>query len=291
MTMRRLINKDNVEVIVHGGCFHGDDVACVALLKLVHKEVNVIRKFKVDVDTETADYILDIGRMDKVNETQVILDHHQGPELIENTEVKHCAFSKLVDRMINPDDKLFKKYLYSTLVLPIAAQDNGQNGSDFGLFPSPLTFVNTMGLSWKDNQKLGDQRFNEVVEMVKAVISNIIKNLEDKIEAINEVTYAISKAEGGVMRLNYYMPWTDVVINYNAGLPKIQLVVFPNNRGEVTVQVVPKKLGSFESWIKIPEGITDTEGCTGQAHGAFAFFEYMDDALIAAKKLVKDADI
>ena len=290
MTMRRLINKDNVTAVVHGGCFHADDVACIALLKLIYNEVNVVRKFKVDVNTETADYVLDIGRIDKVTDSQVILDHHQEPELIDDTQVKHCAFSKLVERIIDPDDKLFKKYLYSTLVLPIAAQDNGQNGADLGLLPSPLSFVNAMGLSWKDNQKLADNRFNEVVEMAKVVISNIIKNIEDKIEAINEVTYAISRAEGGVMRLNYYMPWTDVVINHNAGLPKIQLVVFPNNRGEVTVQVVPKKIGSFESWIKIPEDITDTEGCTGQAHGAFAFFEYMDDALIAAKKLVKDAD-
>lgn len=287
MTMERLINKDEVNIVVHGGCFHADDVACVALLKLVHNKVNVARKFKVDVSTETADYVLDIGRMDKVNDTQVILDHHQGPELIDNTQVKHCAFSKLVERMIDPDDKLFKKYLYSTLVLPIAAQDNGQNGADLSLLPSPLSFVNAMGLSWKDNQKLADNRFNEVVEMAKVVISNIIKNLEDKIEAINEVTYAISRAEGCVMTLNKFLPWTNTVIEHNDGFPKIKLVIFPNNRGGVTMQVVPKKVGSFESWIRIPEGIVDFEGCTGQAHGAFAFFDFMDDAIAAARKLIK----
>ena len=116
---KKLIDKESVNVVVHGGCFHADDVACIALLKLVHNEVNVIRKFKVDVDTETADYILDIGRVDKVSDTQVILDHHQGPELIEDTKVKHCAFSKLVERMIEPDDKLFKKYLYEVLVFTL----------------------------------------------------------------------------------------------------------------------------------------------------------------------------
>ena len=287
MTMRRLINKDFVNIVVHGGCFHADDIACVALLKLVHNEVNVVRKFKVDTDTETADYILDIGRMDKVTVSQVILDHHQDPELIDDTQVKHCAFSKLVERMIDPDDKLFKKYLYSTLVLPIAAQDNGQNGADFGLLPSPLSFVNAMVLSWKDNQKLADNRFNEVVEMAKVVISNIIKNIEDKIEAINEITYAISRSEGGVMTLSRFLPWTDTVIEHNGEFPRIKLVIFPNNRGGVTMQVVPKKVGSFESWIKIPEGIVDFEGCTGQAHGAFAFFDHMDDAIAAGRKLIK----
>ena len=287
MTMRRLINKDFVNIVVHGGCFHADDIACVALLKLVHNEVNVVRKFKVDVNTETADYILDIGRMDKVTDSQVFLDHHQGLEIIDNTQVKHCAFSKLVERMLDADDVVFRKHLFNTLVLPVSAQDNGQNGAELGLMPSPLTFVNAMTLSWKDEQKLSDQRFNEVVDMAMVVIKNIIKNVKDKVEAISEVTYALNRAEGGVMTLSRFLPWTDTVVEYNDGFPKIKLVVFPNNRGGVTLQVVPKKIGSFESWMKIPEGIIDFEGCTGQAHGAFAFFDHMDDAIAAGRKLIK----
>ena len=284
--MKKIINKDNINVVVHGGCFHADDVACVALLKIMHKEVNVSRKFKVDPESENADFVLDIGRMDKVTEDQVFLDHHQGVELIDGTEVKHCAFSKLVDLMIDPNEKLFKKHLFNMLVLPVAAQDNGQNGSELGLFPSPLTFVNAMGLSWKDDQRLSDQRFAEVVEMAVVVIKNIIKTIKDKIEAINGVNHALNRAEGGVMTLSRFLPWTDTVVEYNDGFPKIKLVVFPNNRGGVTLQVVPKKIGSFESWLKIPEGIIDFEGCTGQAHGAFAFFDHMDDAIAAGRKLI-----
>ena len=287
MTMRRLINKDNVTAVVHGGCFHADDVACIALLKLIYNEVNVVRKFKVDVNTETADYVLDIGRIDKVTDSQVILDHHQEPEFIDDTQVKHCAFSKLVERMLDADDVVFRKHLFNALVLPVSAQDNGQNGAELGLMPSPLTFVNAMTLSWKDDQKLSDKRFNEVVDMAMVVIKNIIKNVKDKVEAINEVTYALNRAEGGVMTLSRFLPWTDTVVEYNDGFPKIKLVVFPNNRGGVTLQVVPKKIGSFESWLKIPEGIIDFEGCTGQAHGAFAFFDHMDDAIAAGRKLIK----
>ena len=289
MTMKRLINKDEVNVIVHGGCFHADDVACVALLKLLHKNVNVSRKFKVDIDSEEADYVLDIGRVDKVSDTQVFLDHHQGPEIIDSTQVKHCAFSKLVEHMMDPDDAMFNKYFMNTLVLPIAAQDNGQNGSDFGLVPSPLTFVNAMGLSWKDDQKLNDQRFGEVVNMAMMVIKNIIKTIEDKIEAVDEVTAAIRKMEGGVLVLDRYLPWVDNIIEYNNGDPKVQLVVYPSNRGGYNIQVVPKKGGSFESWLKIPEEVINFEGCSGQAHGAFAFFDTMENAVAAAKQLVKNA--
>ena len=288
---KKLINKNEVNVVVHGGCFHADDVACVALLKLFHKEVNVSRKFKVDLETETADYILDIGRMDKVTDSQVILDHHQAPELIDGTEVKHCAFSKLVENMLDPEAILFKKYLFNTLVLPVAAQDNGQNGAELGLISSPLTFVNAMALSWKDDQKLSDQRFNEVAEMATKVIANIIKAAEDKVEAVNEVTYAINRAEYGIMTMNRFLPWTDTVVEYNDGFPKIKMVAFPNNRGGVTLQVVPKKIGSFDSWLKIPEAIINFEGCTGQAHGAFAFFEHTDDAVAAARKIIKNVGI
>ena len=283
---KKLINKNEVNVVVHGGCFHSDDIACVALLKLVYNEVNVVRKFKVDPDSETADYILDIGRMDKITENQVFLDHHQAPEFIEGTEVKHCAFSKLTERMIDPDNAIFKKHLYNSLVLPVAAQDNGQNYAEFGLVPSPLTFVNAMGLSWKDDQKLNDQRFGEVVNMAMMVIKNIIKTIEDKIEAVDEVNAAIRKMEGCVLVLDRYLPWTDTIIEYNAGDPKVQLVIYPSNRGGFNVQVVPKKGGSFESWINIPESIIDSEGCSGQAHNAFAFFDTVDHAVAAAKQLV-----
>ena len=283
---KKLINKNEVNVVVHGGCFHSDDIACVALLKLVYNEVNVVRKFKVDPDSETADYILDIGRMDKITENQVFLDHHQAREIISGTEIKHCAFSKLVEHMLDADDVVFRKHLFNALVLPISAQDNGQNGAELGLMPSPLTFVNAMTLSWKDDQKLSDQRFNEVVDMAMVVIKNIIKNVKDKVEAISEVTYALNRAEGGVMTLSRFLPWTDTVVEYNDGFPKIKLVVFPNNRGGVTLQVVPKKIGSFESWLKIPESIVVFEGCTGQAHGAFAFFDTMENAVAAAKQLV-----
>ena len=283
---KKLINKESVTVIVHGGSFHADDVACVALLKLVHKGVKVLRKFKVDPESEDADYILDIGKTDIVSDSKVVLDHHQAPEFIEGTEVKHCAFSKLTERMIDPDNVLFKKHLYNALVLPVAAQDNGQNYAEFGLVPSPLTFVNTMGLSWKDDQKLNDQRFGEVVNMAMMVIKNIIKTIEDKIEAVDEVTAAIKKMEGGVLVLDRYLPWVESVIEYNNGEPKVKLVIYPSNRGGFNIQVVPKRSGSFESWLKIPESIVAFEGCTGQAHGAFAFFDTVEHAVAAAKHLV-----
>ena len=122
--------------------------------------------------------------------------------------------------------------------------------------------------------------------MAMMVIKNIIKTIEDKIEAVDEVTAAIRKMEDGILVLNRYLPWVDSVIEYNNGDSKVQLVVYPSNRGGYNIQVVPKRSGSFESWLKIPESIVAFEGCNGQAHGAFAFFDTMENAVAAAKQLV-----
>ena len=286
---KRLINKDSVTVMVHGGSFHGDDVACVALLKLVHKEVKVVRKFRVDDPlAEEADYVLDIGKVDSVTEDKVCLDHHQGAEIIKGTEIKHCAFSKLVDKMLDYKWPAYK-YLYEELILPIAAQDNGQDYSKYGLVSSPLTFVSSMKLNWEEDQRLGDERFLSVVEMAKTVIETIIKNIEAKAKAYNLIKEAIKKGEDGVVVFDRYLPWLETVVEYNDGEPKVKLVAYPNNRGGFSIQVVPEKIGSFESWLKIPEDVTKFEGCTGQAHGAFEFFDSMENAEKVAKEIVAAA--
>ena len=123
-------------------------------------------------------------------------------------------------------------------------------------------------------------------EISTLLIKNIIKTIEDKIEVVDEVTAAIRKMGGCVLVLDRYLPWTDTIIEYNAGDPKIKLIIYPSNRGGFNVQVVPKKAGSFDSWLKIPEEVTNFDGCSGQAHGAFAFFDSVEHAVEAAQKLV-----
>lgn len=291
--LKRLIDKDEVTVVVHSGTFHGDDVACVALLKCVHKTVNIVRKFKVDNPLEEeADYVLDIGKVDSVTENKVCLDHHQGKEEIPGTEIYHCAFSKLVEHMIDHKNshRLFNKYLLDELVLPIAAQDNGQDYSKFGLVPSPLTFVSSLKLNWEEDQNvLGYSRFNIAVDMAKTVIVTILENIDAKVKAYKFIKEAIDKGEDGVVVFDRYLPWLETVVEHNNGEPKVKLVVYPNNRNGISIQVVPKKIGSFDSWLKIPEDVTKFEGCTGSAHGAFVFFDSIENAKKAAKEIIATA--
>ena len=76
------------------------------------------------------------------------------------------------------------------------------------------------------------------------MFKNIIKTIEDKIEAVDEVTAAIRKMEGGVLVLDCYLPWVDSVIKYNNGEPKVKLVIYHSNRGGFNIQVVPLNPGS-----------------------------------------------
>ena len=195
---KKIINKKTIIVIMNGGPFHVDEVACVALLKLVYKEVIVIRKSKVDLEIEDADYNLGIGGINRVSDTQVVLDQHHSLELIDGTQIKHCTFSKLIEYMLDNPDPLFKKYLMNELILPVSFQENGQNCYEFGLISSPLGFVNAMRLSWKDDKKLSDYRFSEVVEIATKVIEIILKNIKDDVEAYNIAKKAIKKAKRNI---------------------------------------------------------------------------------------------
>ena len=123
--------------------------------------------------------------------------------------------------------------------------------------------------------------------MAVFVIGIILNNIKAKVEAYKLVKSSIDKADGGVMVLDKYLPWTETVVDYNEGTPKIQLVVYPNNRAGISIQVVPMKMGSFDSWLRIPDDVANYTGCTGSAHGAYAFFDSIENATAAAKDIVK----
>ena len=67
--MKKIINKNEVVVAVHGGEFHADDAACCALLQLTYgtENVSVKREFKIE-STKGLDFILDIGQIDEVSD-------------------------------------------------------------------------------------------------------------------------------------------------------------------------------------------------------------------------------
>ena len=138
--MKKIINKNEVVVAVHGGEFHADDAACCALLQLTYgtENVSVKREFKIE-STKGLDFILDIGQIDEVSDNLVRLDHHPASGRQEDkgvlTTVKdgsgedvsipHCAFTKLAQLVWEDESQEVQDELLQVILIPLAMQDNG----------------------------------------------------------------------------------------------------------------------------------------------------------------------
>lgn len=290
--MKKLINKNSVVVTVHGGQFHADDAMCVALLQIGygHENVAVRRAFKIE-EGDDSDYILDIGREDSVSEDQIRLDHHQSDKgiltQVNGTDVPHCAASKLALFMFEDESENFRTAFLREVLVPLAAQDNGVDlGNE--IRSNPFNFVHVLNGTWNENGSPAaqDDRFAQAVNLVREVLDRIITHIRAKEEAESIVRDAIANSSNGVIVLPRFAPWQEVVIAANNGVATWQLVCHPSNRGGYNLQVVPKKNGSFASWISIPETVGGLEGHIFHAHGAFAGFDTVEHALAAAKEII-----
>ena len=108
-----------------------------------------------------------------------------------------------------------------------------------------------------------DERFLEAVEMAEIIFENTMKSTISKVNAMEEVEKSIQASKDGVMVLEKYMPWKEILLNSeNSKAELINFVVFPSNRGGYNVYTVPEKMGSFESRKLFPKewaGLKDKE--------------------------------
>lgn len=303
--MKKLINKDLVVVAVHGGEFHADDAACVALVQLAYgaENVSVRREFKIESDEEL-DFVLDIGQIDEIREDLVRLDHHpvsgrQEDKGVlttvkngngEDVAIPHCAFTKLAQLMLADESDEVREELMQTVLIPLAMQDNGIEVAGFTPRTFPFPFVHAFNGAWDEDgaPMMQYERFMQAVAIVRQVLDRIVIRARSKFAAAEIVNKAISNSKDGIVVLPRFAPWQDYVLAANDGNPTWRLVVFPSNRGGYMLQVVPKEAGSFASWVSIPESVKDCEGFVFTAHGAFAGFNTCEQAVSAAKMLLAE---
>lgn len=304
--MKKIINKNEVVVAVHGGEFHADDAACCALLQLTYgtENVSVKREFKIE-STKGLDFILDIGQIDEVSDNLVRLDHHPASGRQEDkgvlTTVKdgsgedvsipHCAFTKLAQLVWEDESQEVQDELLQVILIPLAMQDNGIEVSGYAPRAFPFPFVHPFNGAWDEDgsPKAQYERFMQAVDIVRQVLERIIIRTHSKFAAAEIVSTAISDSKDGVVVLPRFAPWQDYVLAANDGNPTWKLVLFPSNRGGFMLQVVPKEAGSFASWVNIPESVEDCEGFVFTAHGAFAGFDTCEQALVAAKMILAES--
>lgn len=264
-------------IMVHGGKFHADDVCCVALAKVLKPGVSVIRTTTVPEDVPETTIVCDIGRGE--------FDHHQTDNEVRENGIPYAAFGKMwraFGHLLLPDEKSWEKF-ETTFVQPIDGADNGVASNQFS------QLISEFNPSFTES-KDPFSAFMEAVEFVIPLMERKIKLIKDAESCRHEVAEAVRAANGGVVVLNRFLPWQEIVV------PSAnKVVVFPSNRGGWNCQAVPVELGSFETKVSLlcsgftPEELCRVEEGMSFVHtaGFLAAFDTKEHAISFATRVCK----
>lgn len=255
MNIKITKNIEEAKCITHSGTFHCDEVFSTVLFSKILPEVIVCRTPEVE-QVRDNQYVYDIGGGE--------LDHHQfGGNGERENGVKYSSCG-LVWRKFGKD--VIKKYtdekieevwkkLDKDLVQYIDAGDNGQIPTidlDYKLVQL-AGIISAFNPNW-DEEVDPDDKFIEAVKFANVVFENSIKSTISKLKAKEEVELAINNSKDGIMVLNKYLPWKEILLESDNEKAKlINFAVFPSNRGGYNVYTVPVQVGSFESRKLLPE--------------------------------------
>lgn len=264
MNIKVTKNIEEANCITHNGTFHCDEIfSTIMFLKLL-PEVVVCRTSDLEKSREKQ-YIYDVGGGE--------LDHHQfGGNGERENGVKYSSCG-LVWKKFGKD--IIKKYtdsnvdeiwemLDKNLIQCIDAGDNGQI-PDIGVSYKLVQIANAVAEfnpNW-DEEIDPDIRFEDAVKWAEIVFDNTFKSTISKLKAKGKVEKAIDNSKDGIMTLERFLPWKEVLLESSSAKAKqINFVIFPSNRGGYNIYTVPEKLGSFESRKLFPKewaGLKDKE--------------------------------
>lgn len=285
-------------IAVHDGLFHMDDAVAVVLAMIETGYLGATAKPKIvrtrdEVVLESADIVLDVG---KKYDGVKYFDHHQDDVPVYSNGIKYAACGLYLKNMQSLTEGE-KQYLLDNALYAVQAHDNGQDLDELGLSlpENPFTFVQCFNGTWKEGVYNSDQnnRFHRTVMQVKAVIERMLIKYEHAICANAKVSSVLAsklKNNNGILFIGQCCDWKEKVVEYNESRTEniVKVVVYSNSQGQFNIQVVPKKVDSFESYVSIPKEVEDIEGCVFRhKNGFLAGFDNVISALEAARVTVE----
>ena len=264
MNIRMTKNIEEANCITHNGTFHCDEIFSTIMFSKLLPDVVVCRTSDLEKAKKTQ-YIYDVGGGE--------LDHHQfGGNGQRENGVKYSSCG-LVWKKYGKD--IIKKYtndnideicqmIDKNLIQCIDAGDNGQIpdiDTSYRLV-QVANIISEFNPTWDENVD-PDIKFQKALQVAEIVFENSIINTISKIKAKGKVELAINDAKDGIMTLEKFLPWKEVLLESDSAKAKlINFVIFPSNRGGYNIYTVPEKLGSFESRKLFPKewaGLKDKE--------------------------------
>lgn len=235
--------KRKVDLIVHDGKFHSDDVLCVAIIAIWNglKNKNKTTTLRV-LRTRNESLFSKAKIVADVGDGQY--DHHQ-KNVAEFTEgVPHCAATLLAR-----DTGLLRACSpLKNILAAVAAKDNGITPPEWS---RPLfDFLITFNPPWYYSKEEKETNFINAVNSALNILKNIIisaetwRRADDILEEIQVYNF-----DREIINIHSNLPgWQNYMIP-----TKTKLVVFMEDDESWIVQSVPICRGSFEVKIKTPQ--------------------------------------
>lgn len=264
MNIRMTKNIEEANCITHNGTFHCDEIFSTIMFSKLLPDVVVCRTSDLEKAKKTQ-YIYDVGGGE--------LDHHQfggNGERENGVKYSSCGLvwkkygKDIIKKYTNDNIDEIWQMIDKNLIQCIDAGDNGQIpdiDTSYRLV-QVANIISEFNPTWDENVD-PDIKFQKALQVAEIVFENSIINTISKIKAKGKVELAINDAKDGIMTLEKFLPWKEVLLESDSAKAKlINFVIFPSNRGGYNIYTVPEKLGSFESRKLFPKewaGLKDKE--------------------------------
>ncbi len=261
-----LFNKSQKHpvIAVHDGKFHADDLFAAAVLSLVTGGRGEIVRTRDEKVIAAADYVADVGGINDPGSNR--FDHHM-PEGagVHKNGIPYASFglvwSKFGEELSGSEE--VAEMVEQKLVSPIDADDNGVAlTTPIGeVFPYGFqSFLATFRPTWREDAKMYDASFMELIPLVKKIICREIQIAGDALMARDTVVNAYHAAEDKrVVVLDGAYPFQETL----SAFPEPLYIVAPRpGRPEWKVEAVRAKPYGFENRKPLPAawaGLRDEE--------------------------------
>lgn len=239
-------DQKKADFITHAGTFHADEVMATVILL---NKFGTIKLSRVNEVLNRKAFCYDIGFG--------AFDHH-GIDFDKTREngIKYAScglvwkeFGKDIIKKLNISN--IDEYVLSidkNLMMDIDRDDNGQSLGDalpikMQTLPNLISSFNPV---WHEEKKEAENFLNAVA-FANTIFNNIIKKMISSKKAKTIIEEKIEESTGGILILDSYMPWKDIVLSSaNPKAKDILYAIFPSKRGGYNVVATPIEPGSFE---------------------------------------------
>lgn len=246
-----------MKVATHDGSFHADDVFALAVLRLLHPDLDIVRTRDPEA-LAAADLRVDVGRAN--DPATGDFDHHQkGGAGVRENGIPYASFGlvwRAFGTRLTQGDERAAREVEERLVQGVDAIDTG-----FHLTTPKIDGVRPMDVSdvidgfnpgWDDDATPADRlgRFSHAVALAEGIIERQIAGALGRQRAHGLVREAIARrTDPRVVELDRNMPWHEPVVT--EALDAL-FVLVPKTDGSWGVQAIPKALGTFDNRRDLP---------------------------------------